>query len=172
MPTAILLAGPNGAGKTTFASAYLRTDASSFVFINADEIAARLDPVAAKQGKDVQAGRLMLDRLEEILRSRRSFVVETTLSSASYARRIPVWRAGGYEILLIYLRLPNVEASLERVRQRAASGGHSIPERDIKRRFDRSLNLLEMVYKPLVDDWTIYESRHGSYHLTDRKRGR
>ena len=145
MPTAILLAGPNGAGKTTFASASLELAAISFVFINADEIAAQLDPSLTGPARDLQSGRLMLQRLNEVVSAGRDFVVETTLSSALYARRIDEWRALGYTIYLIFLRLPDVETSLKRVRQRATAGGHSVPERDIRRRFGRSLHLLEMV---------------------------
>ncbi len=35
------------------------------------------------------------------------------------------------------------------------------------RRFGRSLHLLETVYKPAVDDWLVYDSRDGSYALSD-----
>ncbi len=82
MPTAIILAGPNGAGKTTFASAYLKVERASAVFINADEIAVRLDPSLVGRARDLQAGRLMLERLDNAVMAGRDFIVETTLSSA------------------------------------------------------------------------------------------
>ena len=43
---------------------------------------------------------------------------ETTLASLTYARKIPAWRHVGYAVALIYLRLPNVDMSIERVRKR------------------------------------------------------
>ena len=169
MPTAIILAGPNGAGKTTFASAYLKADAAGFIFINADEIATRLDPALTGPARDMRAGRLMLERLEEAVRDGVDFVVETTLSSALYANRIENWRTAGYEVVLIYLRLPDAETSLQRVRRRAEAGGHSIAEADVMRRFGRSLNLLETVYKDLVDDWLVYDSVNRDVVLSERK---
>ena len=46
---------------------------------------------------------------------------------------------------LYYLALPKVELSHRRVAERVAHGGHSIPPKDIERRFPCSLyNLLEL----------------------------
>jgi predicted ABC-type ATPase len=166
-PTATILAGPNGAGKTTFMSAYFRGEASSPLFVNADEIARYLDPHFAGTARDMRAGRLMLKRLDEVVRSGQDFVIETTLATTLYVRRIQHWRECGYRIALVYVRLPSVDASLRRVRRRAARGGHPIPERDILRRFDRSLVLLETVYKPVVDHWQVFDSVEGEFVLSD-----
>jgi predicted ABC-type ATPase len=165
LPTAIILAGPNGAGKTTFAGRWFADEPGQLTFVNADEIARELG-VLTGAARDMQAGRLMLERLDETVARRGNFVVEITLSSSLYAKRIERWRSLGYRIALIYLRLPSVEASLARVRGRAAAGGHSVPEADLRRRFARSLDLLERVYKPLVDDWSVFDSREGRFDLT------
>ena len=92
---------------------------------------------------------------------------ETTLASLSYARKIPEWQQQGYHISLIYLRLPSVGASIARVQKRVAAGGHDIPEETIRRRFDRSLEYLETRYKPVVDEWYIWNSLEGDFQLVE-----
>jgi hypothetical protein len=46
-------------------------------------------------------------------------------------------------------------------------GGHDIPEADIRRRFPRSLDYLERVYKPLVDAWWVWSSGESGLELVD-----
>ena len=45
-PTIYLIAGCNGAGKTTFAKEFLATEVKCLRFLNADEIARGLSPLA------------------------------------------------------------------------------------------------------------------------------
>lgn len=71
----------------------------------------------------------------------------------------------GYVVSLIYLLLPSIDASIERVRRRVAAGGHDIPEEVIRRRFGRSIANLENIYKSLVDDWYIWDSLEGDFNL-------
>lgn len=168
MPNVIFIAGPNGAGKTTFASEYLSAEERGYEFVNADEIARRLAAAAVVHAQtEVQAARMMLGRVEALVSTNADFVVETTLASLTYARKIPDWRKLGYQVTLIYLRLPSVDASLARVRKRVAAGGHNIPEEAVKRRFEKSLIYLDTIYKPLVDVWYLYESREGGFALLD-----
>ena len=109
MPTAVLLAGPNGAGKTTFINQFLRERAAAFHFVNPDEVARG---VPAGPNRDLAAGRLVLERLDELVAARADFVLETTLATRSHAVRIREWKAAGYRVELVYLRLPSVEASI------------------------------------------------------------
>ena len=95
------------------------------------------------------------------------FMFETTLASLSYARKIPAWEACGYTVALIYLRLPNVELSIDRVRRRVAAGGHDVPERVIRQRFVKSAKYLESLYKPIVDEWYIWDSLEGEFQLAE-----
>jgi predicted ABC-type ATPase len=135
-------------------------------FVNADEIERALraaDPAAS----EIAAAREMLVRIDALISAGQSLAIETTLASLTYARKIPAWRAAGYAVRLIYVRLPNVEASLERVRRRVASGGHNIPEATIRRRFGRSLDYLEKFYKPLVDKWYVWKSLEGGFRLAE-----
>jgi predicted ABC-type ATPase len=168
MPDLIIIAGPNGAGKTTFAKEYLSAGEVRFEFVNADEISRTFALELGTQGRpDIRAGRMMLDRIDELVGARADLVIETTLATLIYARKIPVWRALGYNVSLMYLRLNSVADSLVRVRRRVEAGGHDIPPETIERRFGRSANYFETIYKPIVNVWYEWESREGQFIRTN-----
>lgn len=170
MPEIIIIAGPNGAGKTTLASEYLPAMQQRLVFVNADEIARELRTHGPPRRQvDVRAARIMLGRIDELAAAGADFMFETTLATLTYARKIPQWRRSAYAISLIYLRLPSVAASLDRVRRRVEAGGHGIAEEAIRRRFEKSSDYLETIYKSIVDKWYIWDSREGSFTLAESR---
>jgi len=63
--------------------------------------------------------------------------------------------------------LPSPEKSIERVRRRVAAGGHDVPEATIRQRFTKSLEYLEQLYKPIVDEWYIWDSLKGDFQLAE-----
>jgi predicted ABC-type ATPase len=164
VPTLIIFAGPNGAGKTTFAREYLSDDDRHFEFVNADEI-ARTRRRRAAQLSDIEAARIMLGRIGELVEAGADFVIETTLANLSYAQKIPVWRRRGYLVSLAYLRLESVDESIARVRKRVAAGGHGIAESALRRRFGKSWTYFETIYRPIVDEWYVWASREGTFTL-------
>ncbi|HMG77876.1 MAG TPA: AAA family ATPase [Xanthobacteraceae bacterium] len=172
MPTLIIVAGPNGAGKTTFAREYLFADDREFEFINADEIAIGLTGRDSPAPSDFEAARSMLRRVDELIEAAADFVVETTLANLTYAQKIPDWRRRGYRVSLVYVRLESIEDSIARVRKRVAAGGHDIPENTIRRRFGRSKIYFETIYRPIVDEWYIWESHQGAFALINSWDGR
>ena len=166
MPTVIIIAGPNGAGKTTFAREYLSAEDRHFEFVNADEIVSSLDDAS-----DISAARIMLARIDNLAAVQLDFAIETTLANLSYAQKIPKWRNDGYIVSLAYLRLESVEQSIA-LRKRVAAGGHNIPVEVIRRRFGKSLDYFEKVYRPIVDEWYVWSSRDGAFSLYDSWDGR
>jgi predicted ABC-type ATPase len=168
MQEVIIIAGPNGAGKTSFANEYLPAAREGLVYVNADEIAREIANPALTQGQlNVRAGREMLSRIDALVEAGTEFMFETTLASLTYTKKIPAWQARGYTVALIYLRLPNVEMSIGRVRKRVAAGGHSVPEHVIRQRFTKSAAYLESHYKPVVDEWYIWDSLEGRFELAE-----
>jgi predicted ABC-type ATPase len=153
----IIIAGPNGAGKTTFAREYLPREAGCPVFVNADLIAEGLSPFAPGAAA-IRAGRLMLEEIGAHVRRRENFAFETTLSGRRYARLIPEWQRIGYEVELIFLWLPKLDLAIERVRERVRQGGHNVPEKVIRRRYESGWRNFNLVYKRLVDHWFLYDS--------------
>jgi predicted ABC-type ATPase len=92
-----------------------------------------------------------------------SFIISITsfsvrLAFKLYEKKIKSWKSKGYEIIIYYLKLPSVEIAIERVKLRVAEGGHNVPEKDIRRRFERSWINFQEVYKSLVDSWTVFDS--------------
>jgi predicted ABC-type ATPase len=153
----LIIAGPNGAGKTTFAQEFLPHEADCLNFINADLIARGISPFAPDKGA-IQAGKIMLTQIASKVSRRESFSFETTPSGRNYARHIPRWREAGYHVKLIFLSLPSAELALARVRSRAAQGGHDVPEKIVRRRFDAGLRNFESLYRTLVDAWAFYDN--------------
>ena len=156
-PKVLMLAGPNGAGKTTLARQFLPNEAQCPSFINADLIAAGLAPLEPETVA-VRAGRLMLEEINERVRNRKSFAIETTLSGRAYVNKIKEWQELGYRVKLIFLSLPTADLDVARVAARVSQGGHHIPEDVIRRRFDSGLDNLEKLYQNLVDAWIVYDN--------------
>jgi len=152
-----IIAGPNGAGKTTFATEYLPNEADCPLFINADIIAAELNP-SGPHLVGFQAGRLVLNQIREHVRKGESFAFETTLSGQGYARHIPRWREQGYRVKLFFLQLPTPGMAIARVAQRVLEGGHDVPEEVIHRRYDAGRRNFERIYRGLVDGWALYDN--------------
>ena len=153
----IIIAGPNGAGKTTFARSFLPAEAGLPRFINADLIAAGLAPFAPETAA-VKAARLMLGEIDQCVRQGESFAFETTLSGVGYLRHIDQWKAQGYWVSLMFLRLPTVETAIARVAERVRHGGHDVPEEVIRRRFESGWSNFQQLYRPAVSDWALYDN--------------
>lgn len=162
----IIIAGPNGAGKTTFANQILSGDQSSFPFVNADIIARGLNP-GDPESEAFRAGRLMLQRLEELVERVESFAFETTLSGRGFARSIPVWRALGYRVDLYFLSLSTPDTAVTRVARRVRQGGHHVSDEVVRRRFHGGLANFHTIYKLLVDHWTLIDNSKGSLTLLE-----
>ncbi|MCD6534174.1 MAG: Zeta toxin family protein [Deltaproteobacteria bacterium] len=152
-----IIAGPNGAGKTTFAKEFLPIEAECLNFVNADLIALGLSPFQPEK-MAIEAGRLMVQKINDCIRNSESFAFETTLSGKGYVNKIKDWKSQQYEIIIYYLRVPTVEFAIERVKLRVSQGGHNIPERDIRRRFERSWINFQEIYKSLADSWIVFDT--------------
>lgn len=136
MPVLAVIAGPNGSGKTTFSNLWrhcLSYPLHNFPVSAPDALMAvltRNDPVAA--------GRLTPTDRQHMLKSGRSFAVETTLAGASTLKLMRQARERGYSVLLFYIALATPKLNLLRIRMRVAQGGHDVPQADVLRRARRS----------------------------------
>jgi len=97
--------------------------------------------------------------VDECLRNRETFALESTLSGKTYIRLFQRARKLGYEIELHYLWLSSPAQAVARVRQRVQQGGHHVPAADIRRRFKRSILHLVDDYLPLATRWAVWDSR-------------
>jgi predicted ABC-type ATPase len=156
-PRCVVIAGPNGAGKTTFAREYLPRDAGVLHFVNADLIAAGLSPFRPELAA-LAAGRLVLREIDRLARAREDFAFESTLSGLSYVGRFHRWRAAGYRIEIVFLRIASPDLALSRIASRVRQGGHDVRRLDVVRRFDRGWGNFERHYRCLADAWVVYEN--------------
>ena len=156
-PNCYIIAGSNGAGKTTFATEFLPHYANCPNFINADLIARGLSPFDPDAGM-LRAGRTVLERIAEFTEARTDFAFETTLSGRSYVPLLRGVKKAGFRLHLFYLWIPSPDLALLRIRDRVASGGHNVPERDVRRRFGRTLGNLFTLYRPLLDTLRFFDN--------------
>ena len=155
-----IIAGCNGAGKTTASFTILPEVLHCKEFINADEIAKGLSPFQP-ENVAMQAGRIMLARMDELLQKGETFAFETTLATKSYKQKIEWAQANGYEVTLLFFWLRNVTMAKERVAQRVAEGGHSIPSETIERRYHNGIANLFAIYIDMVDICYIFDNSEG-----------
>lgn len=151
-----MIAGPNGAGKTTFAREFLPKFADCPNFVNVDLIATGLEPFKPETAA-IEAGKVMLKKIQTLASHHSTFGFETTLSGTRYLDLFKQLRSKGYKVHLIFLWLPNAEMAVQRVKDRVRQGGHAVPEIDIRRRFDRGLKNLKR-YMPQSDTWLILDN--------------
>jgi predicted ABC-type ATPase len=125
--------------------------------VNADDIARGLsafDPA----GSAIAAGRIMLQRLQDLARRRQDFAFETTLASRSFIPMITRLGGTGYRVHIVFLWLSTERLAISRVAGRVKTGGHGIPEATIRRRYQRGLHNFLTLYRPLVTTWRLYDN--------------
>src|ERR1035437_8078823 len=157
MANLYVISGCNGAGKTTASYSVLPDMLDCKEFVNADEIARGLSPFQPDKVA-IEAGRIMLKRINELLAQKVDFAFETTLSSKSYRNFVKKAQANGYFVTLVYFWLNSVDLAIERVSRRVLAGGHDIPEDIIRRRYNSGIQNLSRIYIPICDSWMIFDN--------------
>lgn len=152
-----IIGGCNGAGKTTASYTVLPDILDCREFVNADEIARGLSPFNPAD-VSIEAGRLMLKRIEELLAREESFSIETTLATRSYVNLVHRAHNKGYRVTLLFFWLNSPELAIQRVAERVSKGGHDIPEDIIRRRYVSGIQNLFNLYAAEVDSWSIYDN--------------
>lgn len=152
-----IISGCNGAGKTTASYTVLPEVLDCREFVNADEIARGLSPFNS-ESVAIEAGRLMLSRIEELLERDESFSIETTLATKSYINLVRRAQAQGYNVRVLFFWLNSPELALQRVAERVEKGGHNIPADIIRRRYVAGIRNLFRLFMREVDYWEIYDN--------------
>lgn len=147
MKRLFIIAGCNGAGKTTASYTILPEILDCDEFVNADEIAKGLSPFRPENA-GIQAGRLMLQRIKSLIEQGRDFAFETTLATKSYKNLVEQVKKDGYWVTLIFFFLNSQELAVKRVEIRVKEGGHHIPEKVIRRRYDNGLKNFFTIFRP------------------------
>ena len=133
-----IIAGCNGAGKTTASFTILPEILNCKEFVNADEIAKGLSPFQP-ESVALEAGRIMLNRINELIAAHKTFAFETTLATKSYKQKVIEAQENGYIVTLLFFCLQSVELAIERVKIRVMEGGHNIEPLVIERRYKNGI---------------------------------
>lgn len=152
-----IIGGCNGAGKTTASYTVLPEILNCKEFVNADEIARGLSPFNP-ESVAIEAGRLMLQRIDYLLEKDTSFSIETTLSTKSYVNLVKRAHEKGFSVKLLFFWLNSPELAIRRVAERVAKGGHNIPETIVRRRYVAGIINLFALFMDQVDYWDIYDN--------------
>ncbi|MDR1593695.1 MAG: zeta toxin family protein [Prevotellaceae bacterium] len=164
-----IIAGCNGAGKTTASYTILPEILNCREFVNADEIARGLSPFRPEK-MAIEAGRIMLKRIDELLENNENFAFETTLSVKIHKNTVYKAKEKGYNVTLLFFWLQTVDLAKHRVRTRVREGGHNIEENVIERRYLSGIKNLFDVYIPIADVVMIFDNSEGKQKLIATKK--
>lgn len=156
MKTLEIIAGPNGSGKTTFAETALLKRKNS-LYINSDSIARGLT-LNGSEYAQYEAGRIMLEKINDCLNKNFSFSFETTMSGKIWASHIRQAKKQGYKIVIYFVFVNSIHLSLKRIKNRVKHGGHDIAEEIVKRRFKRTFSNFVKLYSPHADEWYVIDN--------------
>lgn len=151
-----VFAGPNGCGKSTITG---QTDfEGKDRLLDPDAIARSFNPSDPERAA-VAAGRDVIRRSREYLQTRESFAIETTFSGSWVIDVIRTALIRGFFVRVLYVCVRDPEMSVQRVRERVAKGGHTVPEADIRRRYARSLTNMRSIL-PIVPQVLVFDNSH------------
>ncbi len=153
-PELIFVCGSNGAGKSTLTYSLLEKE-KGLCFIDPDRIAKENNMSLIQTGKYVSV------LVKRLLSENKSFIKESTITSKFDFKIIDIAKKKNYKTALIYIGLESSDLAVLRVKNRHKLGGHDVPERDIKRRYFKSINNLPKALM-LFDHSIIYENT-GNY---------
>jgi predicted ABC-type ATPase len=162
-PTLWLIAGPNGVGKTTYAFNHIQKISGSTRFINLDEIARGLSPLAPEQ-EQMRAARIALEMMDDMIAQKRSFSIETTLSGRTHLHLIKQAKANGFMINLLFFIVQTPEICVSRIARRVSEGGHNVSESDVRRRFNRSIDNFQ-TYAQTASLWRVFDNDQSKPHV-------
>ena len=163
-----IIAGCNWAGKTTASFTILPEILNCKEFVNADEIAKGLSPFQPEK-VSFEAGRIMINRINELLEINNNFAFETTLATKIYKSKVILAQKKNYTVTLLFFWLQNVDLAIERVKTRVKEGGHNIETEVIRRRYSSGIKNLFSIYLSVVDEVLIYDNSGGKPELIAEK---
>jgi predicted ABC-type ATPase len=163
MPELFIIAGCNGAGKTTAAYNLLPEVFDTTEFINADEIARGINPKNVDAAA-FAAGKIMLQKIDNLIKEKKNFAFETTLSGLTYLKIIEQAKQEGFIITMVFVYLESYQIAQERVAYRVSKGGHNIPTDVIKRRYFKGLKNFTR-YASIADDWYLLDNSKPQYNI-------
>lgn len=151
-----MLAGVNGAGKSSIAGAALERQGARYY--DPDRATDRyLRAGLSLEDANSRAWRRGRDQLERAISRRLDYAFETTLGGRTMTRLLLRAADRGHRVRVWYIGLATPELHIERVRARVTKGGHDVPDRLIRSRWDSSReNLVRLI--PHLAELALYDN--------------
>lgn len=139
-PVLIVIAGPNGSGKTTITSKILRHEwMEDAIYVNPDQVAQeRFGDWNSKEAV-MQAVQYCEEQREDCLRSEKSLIFETVLSSDGKVDFIRRAKEAGFFIRIFFVATSHPSINASRIAQRVMEGGHDVPITKVISRYYKSI---------------------------------
>ena len=160
MPDLYLICGPNGTGKSTW---------SKSIATRHNVVCIDTDALAAGGLSAITAGKVAAEMARTLIANGVSFARESTLTAKFDFQIMQMAKEAGYTIHLTYIRIETLELAISRVQSRVQHGGHDVPEDDIRRRYQRSLENLPRALKS-VDDYVVLDNSEDVYKIVEKGR--
>lgn len=162
-----VFAGVNGAGKSTLYELYPHVPKER---INSDEILREKGGDWRNSAAQADAMKEAVKRINEYFKKGKSFNQETTLTGRTIINNIKKAKEQGYTVKVCYVGLNSADLAFQRVNYRVSKGGHGIPEADVRRRYEQSMqNLKEII--PICDKIEIYDNTEDFACVASYKEG-
>lgn len=175
LPHLIAICGPNGSGKSTAVAALQNASEFPQIYINADDIArTELANIPDLNTRNIQAAELAEARRKEAIEKGVSFAFESVMSTPGKLAILAEAKEKGFTVDLIFVTTDNADINVERVRNRAAMGGHNVDEAKIRERYQRAMELLpsatEISHSADIFDNSAFST--GSMYVAKKRDGR
>lgn len=158
-PEIIVFAGPNGRGKSTI------TKMANIIepYINADDIKR------VTHCSDMDAAVAADNMRNDMIDKGESFTFETVLSTDRNLKLLQRAKEKGYFIRCIYVLTADSSINLNRVKVRAASGGHDVPKEKIISRYNKALKLVPELLE-ICDVCHIYDNSDTPFRIFKKRK--
>ncbi|MGI9279708.1 MAG: zeta toxin family protein [Endozoicomonas sp.] len=154
-PQLILIAGPNGSGKSTITNQLMSQGLDFGIYINPDEIAARLTGDDINKAKQAQA--IAEKQRHSLLQKGVSHSFESVMSHPSKVEYMVTAKAKGFHVTLVFVGIDDPAINVQRVQNRVKKGGHAVPIDKIIQRYKRTMELLFDATQ-VADDVMIFDN--------------
>lgn len=139
-PILIVIAGPNGSGKTTITSKIVHHEwMEDAVYVNPDQVAQERFGDWNSQTAVLQAAQYCNQLREDCLKSGKSLIFETVLSSEGKVDFIHRAHKVGFFIRLFFVATSHPSINASRIAHRVMEGGHDVPIAKVISRYYKSI---------------------------------
>lgn len=170
-PKIVVLAGVNGAGKSSIGGQFAEAE-EGFLF-NPDTIAAQikgLHPDIYTTQANAHGWQIGKALLESAIAEGRDYLFETTLGGNTIPALLEKAARAGHRLNVWFCGLDSPERHIQRVRKRAARGGHDIPVEKIHQRWRSSReNLIRLL--PHIYHLRLYDNSYEADPVAGQRPG-